>query len=111
MDHRGEIVKETIESNGMSVTKLASILKVSTQTMYNFFKNEKLPKIKIEQIGKALDHDFSAEFPKLFGVKVDQVTAAAGDVFVKVTVELDGSLEKMEGAIEKIRSINNALNK
>jgi hypothetical protein len=64
--HHGEIIERVIRRGGHSITNAARILNVERRTIYNWFNHQKLKHETIYQIGHALRHDFSVEFPDYF---------------------------------------------
>ncbi|MEH6305490.1 hypothetical protein RYH73_07540 [Olivibacter sp. CPCC 100613] len=66
MKHHGEIIERAIRRNGYSITDLSRTINVNRRSMYNWFSQPKLKREIILKIGKALNFDFSLEFPELF---------------------------------------------
>ena len=64
--HQGRIVEYVVRRNGYSLSDLANELKVNRRTIYNWFKSETLRTDIIFNVGKAVRHDFSNEFPEMF---------------------------------------------
>lgn len=66
---RGERVKAVIKSSGFNVSFLAKKLKVHRSTIYTWFEDDNLDFDKIKEIGNAITHDFSKEFPMMASEK------------------------------------------
>ncbi len=73
--HNGEIVEKVIRREGHSLTDLAKITGVNRRSIYNWFLQPRLKPEIIIRIGRAIKHDFSAEFPGQFAPE-DFVTPA-----------------------------------
>ncbi|OUJ70168.1 hypothetical protein [Hymenobacter crusticola] len=65
MAHRGEIVAEAVRKSGIKLSKLHNALKISRPTLYRRFEEPNLEFDFIREVGKAISHDFSIEFPEL----------------------------------------------
>jgi hypothetical protein len=65
MIHRGKIVENIVRTSGYSFTKLAKKLHISRNTLYNRFSNASLSYTFIMQVGHAIYHDFSIDFPEI----------------------------------------------
>lgn len=65
MQHRGEILKETIYKSGMPITELAKRLGKSRRWMYLMFDNSTVSLDLVLQIGKIIRHDFSDSIKEL----------------------------------------------
>lgn len=63
--HRGEIVENVVRRSGYSLTKLASKLEVSRNTLYNKFKRADLSYRFIIELGGIIHYDFTHDFPEL----------------------------------------------
>lgn len=62
MSHRGEVVKKEVKRSGIAISKLAYAMKVSRETVYNYFRNADLRFDIIDKIGKIIKYDFSDDF-------------------------------------------------
>ncbi|WP_121246740.1 helix-turn-helix domain-containing protein [Mucilaginibacter phyllosphaerae] len=62
----GEIVEIAVRRSGLNISDIASDLNVNRRTLYNWFRQKDLKKQIIYQVGQALRHDFSKQFPELF---------------------------------------------
>lgn len=63
--HRGQIVKQRVKLNGVSITHIAEELGTTRVTLNNWFATEDLDYKKILQIGRVIKHDFSEQFPEI----------------------------------------------
>ena len=61
----GAIVEKVVRRSGISIAELARRINVDRRSIYYWFKQESLNAEIIFKIGKALDHDFAADFPGL----------------------------------------------
>lgn len=64
--HHGQTVEKIIRKNGHSISEVAKRLNVNRRSIYNWFTQAILKQETIHKIGRAIMHDFSAEFPHLF---------------------------------------------
>ncbi|MBL4677585.1 MAG: hypothetical protein JKY70_15490 [Mucilaginibacter sp.] len=74
--HNGQKVKYVIYKNQFRITDLASALKVTRRTVYNWLEDKDLKPNVILQIGRVLRHDFSVEFPYYFSSDVFKIPQA-----------------------------------
>lgn len=122
MTHKGEIVRSVVDRMRIPIQRIADFTKISRRQMYNIFDNPNLSDETILKIGKAINHDFSEEFPSLKGLYVvypEYKTPAMTFEEKKeeyltrrttaITVYLDGSDEKLEDEIEKMRRFNEVI--
>jgi len=65
-EHYGSIVEKVVRREGHSLTYLAKEIGVNRRSLYNWFLQQRLNTEVIIKVGRAINHDFSAEFPKLF---------------------------------------------
>ena len=65
MKHKGEIVDIAVRRSGYSLTKVAQRLRISRGTLYKRFTERDLSDEFILQVGKAINYDFSIDFPEL----------------------------------------------
>ncbi|TWR28840.1 TetR/AcrR family transcriptional regulator [Mucilaginibacter pallidiroseus] len=65
--HNGQIIEYLVRKYGYSITDLAKELNVNRRSVYNYFQNKYLKSEIIFRIGIVIRHDFSNEFPELFG--------------------------------------------
>ncbi len=72
--HQGEIIERIIRREGHSLTDLAKLTGVNRRSIYNWFLQKRLKPESIIKIGKAIKHDFSAEFPDQFRTEDFQQT-------------------------------------
>jgi len=79
MQHRGEIIKETVYKSGYPITELAKRLGKSRRWMYLMFDNNNVPLDLVLQIGKIIHHDFSGEIKELKNAVLLQNEESAAD--------------------------------
>lgn len=65
MLHRGEILKKRVEESAVKLSKIASALKVSRQTIYRMFDDKDLSLDYIIKVGKVINFDFSKDIPEI----------------------------------------------
>ncbi len=65
MQHRGQIVEKIIRRSGYPISRLASKLGISRNTLYNKFENPNLGYRFIIDVGNTIHHDFTVEFPNI----------------------------------------------
>lgn len=56
--HLGNVLRDFLYDNRISVSKLAMLLDVSTNTIYNWFKQDLLHPKWISVLSNTLEHDF-----------------------------------------------------
>lgn len=64
--HHGRIIERIVRRANISLSELSKMMGVNRRSMYNWFV---LPNVKPEiifRLGKALEYDFSKEFPEFF---------------------------------------------
>jgi transcriptional regulator with XRE-family HTH domain len=64
--HHGQTIEKTIRRGGYSLSQVARLLEVNRRTIYNWFDQHRIRPSVIYQLGHAMGHDFSTEFPELF---------------------------------------------
>lgn len=64
--HAGKIIEKAIRRSGISIAETGRRLHVTRRSMYNWFKRDELCRSVIYQVGCAINHDFSADFPNLY---------------------------------------------
>jgi len=64
--HRGQLVEYIVRKKYCSISELAIALDINRKSIYNWFQTKHLDSYIIYRIGKAIEHDFSVEFPELF---------------------------------------------
>lgn len=62
----GEIVELAVRRQNVNISDLSRRMHVNRRTLYNWFKQRKLHTDVILEIGKAINHDFSADFQNSF---------------------------------------------
>ena len=63
--HKGEIIDIAVRRSGYPLTKVAQWLRISRATLYKRFSERNLSNEFILQVGKAINYDFSIDFPEL----------------------------------------------
>lgn len=66
MKHYGRLIEHCVRNSALSISEIANDLNVSRSTIYHWFQKEKLASEIIRQLGNAIRHDFSVDFPELF---------------------------------------------
>lgn len=69
--HAGEVIEKAVRRSGISITETGRRLHVTRRSLYNWFKKEELDRALIYQLGDAIGHDFSADFPTLYDKHFD----------------------------------------
>jgi hypothetical protein len=64
--HHGHIIERIVRRNGHSISDVARLVNVNRRSIYNWFNLSTINPVTIYQIGHAIKHDFSVEFPDLF---------------------------------------------
>lgn len=75
----GQIVERVIRRNKVSISELARRMQVNRRSVYNWFDQKTLKLEIICKIGHVLDHDFSVDFPEIFGERGFAVMETLGD--------------------------------
>lgn len=65
MKHQGEIIKKRVAECGLSVNLICERAHISPATMYRLYHLPEAPIGYIISIGKAINYDFSEDFPIL----------------------------------------------
>lgn len=63
--HRGHIVEDRVRKSGQTIEQLSKKTGYSRSGIYKHFEREELDWKHIIKIGKAINYDFSNEFPEL----------------------------------------------
>lgn len=87
--HRGEILKEVFERQGVTISKVAKKVGVDRATVYRHFLDEDLSIDYIVKYGQAIDFDFSKYFPELL-----QVVQEPGNQYETRAPKTYGELER-----------------
>lgn len=117
--HKGEIIEKVVRNLDLSISHVAELCNLSRKQLYNIFKSPDVKNETILKIGKGINHDFSQEFPwlvklydtlpelkpKILRAEEDQVAYLAKKR-TEITVSLDGSEDRLEEEIEKLRKFN-----
>ncbi|MET3500412.1 transposase-like protein [Mucilaginibacter rubeus] len=64
--HYGQILELTIRKRGYSISEISKLLNVNRRSVYNWFNQSQLKAEIIYNVGLAIKHDFSIEFPEFF---------------------------------------------
>lgn len=64
--HHGQLIERIVRKHGLSISEVARLVNVNRRSVYNWFTLQSLKSEVIYQIGHAIRHDFSVEFPDLF---------------------------------------------
>lgn len=62
----GEIVELAVRKKNINISELARKMEVNRRTLYNWFQQETLQSSVISSISRAIDCDFSEEYPENF---------------------------------------------
>ncbi len=65
MEHRGEIVKEKLKEFGLKIKFVADLVNHNEIYFYKLLDKSDLSWAKIKQIGRAINYDFSNDFPDM----------------------------------------------
>ncbi|CAH2559583.1 hypothetical protein [Cardinium endosymbiont of Oedothorax gibbosus] len=65
MQHRGEIIENVVRRSGISLSVLAGKMGISTNTLYNRFKEKNLSYDFILTLGMVLHYNFAVHFPEM----------------------------------------------
>jgi len=68
LKHRGEILAKVIRDKKVKIAPLAKRMGIDRGTVYRHMEDPELSLDYIAQYGKALDYDFSKDFPELLYV-------------------------------------------
>ena len=63
--HRGKIVEKAVRKSAYTISKTASMLGITRNTLYNKFKVPNLSYHFIAEVGSVIDYDFTLDFPEL----------------------------------------------
>lgn len=62
---RGERLRDVIKQSGMTVSFIASKLKITRSTIHTWMNDDELDFKKIKKIGDVINYDFSKDFPEM----------------------------------------------
>ena len=94
--HRGEVVRTYVDKWDGSIEKLGRIIGRSRASLYRDFDNPEMEWTYIVRIGRAIGHDFKAQFPEIAMYEESLVREDAGKYDVK-----DEVLERAIREIDK----------
>jgi len=122
MQHQGEALRVVLTRHRVNVTDLATKIKMSRTSIYNWFEMMVIPYENLEKASDALGLDLFQEIKKeLAGKDVKfykpldppQVGEKERAVYfnekMQVSILLDGSEDHLEITITKLRAMNKAL--
>jgi transcriptional regulator with XRE-family HTH domain len=93
MMHRGQRVEKIVRNSGYSLTKLAEILGISRNTLYNRFNESCLDYRFIIEIGNIIYYDFTIDFPE---VKQDPELLGDSPIPAPIQEDVAANLWRME---------------
>lgn len=64
---QGAVIEKVIRKSGVSITEVARRVGVNRRSMYYWFDQPSLNISTIIKVGRALNYDFSTDFPNLIG--------------------------------------------
>lgn len=99
-EHRGAFVQNIVNQSSISIEALAKKLRKSRGTIYNYFDNAELDFLKIAQIGRAIGHDFSKNYPELIELKSNMVMEEMAEYG-----KHDELIDKAKSEIDKWKTI------
>lgn len=70
--HKGEIVEQKVRQSGYKIGTLAKKIGMTRENLYDIFKRADVNILYLTKIGKAIDYDFSIDFPKEFNEIVSE---------------------------------------
>lgn len=110
MADRLEIVNQRIDESEMKMISIASLIGIARTTLYNWLANANITKEQVAQIGYAINHDFSADFPDMkgyrFNVGDQQLTVGEPEVaYKKAPDTITAQLERQEKMLNRILSL------
>lgn len=100
MLHRGQIVEKIIRRSGYPLTRLASKLGISRNTLYNRFENPNLGYRFIMEVGNIIHYDFTTDFPNM-KAELEQMHDAPLQVIDRETIEILQAESKYIQLLEK----------
>jgi transcriptional regulator with XRE-family HTH domain len=118
--NEGEILKVFLTKNRISKTGLAKKMGVSRTTIHNWLDLAIIPRETLKLVGQKLGVDFfeiikneidkEDHFENTIYLNALKKKPADNPInFIEVTIQLDGSKEKLEMAVNQLISLNNAL--
>lgn len=77
--HRGEILQATVKKSRMKITELVKRMNISRGTFYNHKEDPHLSYETLEEYGKVLKYDFTADFPEMQKYLLEEPEAFYGE--------------------------------
>ena len=112
--HEGEALRVFLDKEKIEITNLAKELNVSRTTVYNWLEMPKLKFDNLQKLRKQLRIDFLREI-NISSSKDLESEVLAKETYstsnLSITINLDGTSEKLESAIKKLIDLNDALKK
>ena len=73
----GQVLERAVRKKGHNISQLARLLGVNRRTIYHWFAQQELSLAIVDRLGRAINHDFSAELPELYKENTDTETSTA----------------------------------
>jgi transposase-like protein len=80
MKHRGEIVRQRIDQQGVKMGVIAKNLGTDRSTLYRWLDQANMDVNKVEQIGKVIKWDFREDFPDIMQTEPAHLAAEPDQV-------------------------------
>jgi AcrR family transcriptional regulator len=105
--HRGEALQAAVSSSGLSITKVVKRAGYSRSSYYIHITDKLLPFDILREYAKALKHDFSAEFPEMgkLTVQEDEEDFGDPDTLEKALKQRNNWRDKYYGLLEKYNKL------
>jgi len=101
---RGKILENVFKTSGFSLTELSKRVAYDRTTVYRHFAKAELEFSILLKYGKALNHDFSVEFPELlsyFSTAEEPMAAYSSSTLAEALKERDYWKDKYIALLEK----------
>lgn len=105
---RGKILEKVFKISGLSLTELSKRVGYDRTTVYRHFAKQNLEFTILLKYGKALNHDFSFEFPELlnyFSKLEEPMTSYSSSTLAEALKERDFWKDKYIALLEKYNSL------
>lgn len=122
MSHKGEIIEKIVRNVKIPMQRVADLSNLSRKQIYNLFTMPEIAPETILKLGKAINHDFSQEFPeikKLYHIYPEYIpeelrVEEGRELYLRrvrtpIVVDIDGSDETLNLSMEKLRRFNETL--
>lgn len=106
--NRGEILEKIFKASGFTLTELSKRVSYDRTTVYRHFAKPDLEFSILLKYGKALNHDFTVEFPELlsyFGTIEEPMNAYTPQTLAEALKERDLWKDKYIKLLEKHNSL------